>query len=61
MTTFHKYYYFRSLKHDILEALVYIYYELEHYDILVTHSRHLCADNQASQHKRSHSGPVDHC
>lgn len=63
MTTFYKYYYFHSLKHDILEALVYIYYELEHYDILVTpeNSRHLCADNLASEHKRSHSGPVDYC
>lgn len=63
MTTFHKYYYFHSLKRNILEALVYIYYELEHYDILVMpgNSRHLCADNLASQHKLSHSCPVDHC
>lgn len=33
MTILHKYYYFHSVKHDILEG----YYELEHFDILATH------------------------
>lgn len=63
----------KSLKHDKLVGLLWIYYERGRFDILATllfvfqtsgraeNSRHLCAGTLVSKHKQSHVRWVNYC